>query len=1023
MTCESFINILFLDDQLQLEISDGVVNQMGIYNFPVNIFGVENLEKDEIKNPIQCCKYNREDKKFDIDSNVALKITDFQILFIDYQLKGGITGSDIKSYLYDVDISRRPKLVLLSKYPPESKEIQGAGGRDISQSKDEKFDDYLWKGDNDCRLRNIIFQETKRRYDISEFVALSPPETYEPGKTPGENKIHLTDIFPQGTKIISRLWISNKTGQVAYIYHDENGEQLLSEKDYLFFKNNTEGKKTLNTTIKDNCLQEMIQASFISKYDLGSFDDNYVANWGKHEKGIDKSLYMTLCFFDNSDNLLIDELEKMKKFLINEKSFVIQLTSIIANGENYTLKIPVLLKRPALHTENLYYYNNISDLIDILDDGSYINNIKSAVLSGTARIINEGYEYYKIEISVGKDEIREISKIIGDIYSYIRSVIKTELNPSISIFDLIGPSMVGPSSSHTCGANRIGRVARKIIRYYIEGKDLTDKTILLSARLHDSFRKTGAGHKTLNAFAGGLLEDLTKDDNNPNVAEYAYNEWIESKKDDKLISGGKSINVKWLAYNNYNILPDKQYNIPLPENYPETKDTSKRGQPDIHENAVAVLVKIVNKDEERTATIEFDKNWNSLDIVILGESIGGGKIQIKAIGGSILNNSDDLLKQWICINKDTYPYYVYQPKNKDGNDILPLNGTTVQTYPGIDNIENYPPLIKSLSENSNKLTYAGLDDLKERINEEKAKADPNTKKTLLDFAFEYEYWHLTGINMAIMESKIHIGDFNNIKERITAETKLMLDALIDSQTDFSETEIPVRDETKNLLKTYRKVKVDSKDYLDAAIRAAITAMTKNALSMKILAAPTGGACGVLPGTYAGIKKYFEKGERGHEKSTGDYIDALLISGFLAAISSNWVPPSGAALGCQAETGTGAAMGAAFACKLLEGNDIQIINAFCLALKNSMGLTCDPVAGRVNTPCIKRNGFKAVDALNAAFMSLKNVESFIKADEILIAMRETGLDMQNKYRETSEGGLAKTATGLKEKFLNGQKYCC
>ena len=166
--------------------------------------------------------------------------------------------------------------------------------------------------------------------------------------------------------------------------------------------------------------------------------------------------------------------------------------------------------------------------------------------------------------------------------------------------------------------------------------------------------------------------------------------------------------------------------------------------------------------------------------------------------------------------------------------------------------------------------------------------------------------------------------------------------------------------------------------------------------------------------------YFSK--EGEPPNEEKYIDALLISGFLASISSNWVPPSGAALGCQAETGTGAAMGAAFACYLLGGDDIKILNAYILALKNSLRLVCDPVAGRVNTPCIKRNGFKAIEAINAAFLSLSGVESFISGDEILLAMREIGLDMQSKYRETSEGGLAKTPTGLKEKYLNRPNYC-
>ena len=147
----------------------------------------------------------------------------------------------------------------------------------------------------------------------------------------------------------------------------------------------------------------------------------------------------------------------------------------------------------------------------------------------------------------------------------------------------------------------------------------------------------------------------------------------------------------------------------------------------------------------------------------------------------------------------------------------------------------------------------------------------------------------------------------------------------------------------------------------------------------------------------------------HEQAT----DALLVSGFLAAITSNLVPPSGAEKGCQAETGTGAGMAAAFAAYMLGGTSKQIVNAMILAMKNSLGLVCDPIAGKVNTPCIKRNAFKSIEALLAAWLSLNEVHSFVSPSQVIRAMAQIGDDMHEIYRETSEGGLAKTLQGFRE----------
>ncbi len=192
-----------------------------------------------------------------------------------------------------------------------------------------------------------------------------------------------------------------------------------------------------------------------------------------------------------------------------------------------------------------------------------------------------------------------------------------------------------------------------------------------------------------------------------------------------------------------------------------------------------------------------------------------------------------------------------------------------------------------------------------------------------------------------------------------------------------------------------------------AVAYALATSGYNAAMGVIAAAPTAGSAGILPGVLLAAQEEYGFQDR-------DALDALLTAGGVGAVTATRASISGAAGGCQAECGTAAAMAAAALCDVMGGSPRQCVNAAALALKNSLGLVCDPVAGLVEVPCIKRNGIYAVLAIAAADLSLAGIESFVPLDEVIDAMYQIGCGMPACVRETGEGGLAATATGLAAK---------
>ena len=203
------------------------------------------------------------------------------------------------------------------------------------------------------------------------------------------------------------------------------------------------------------------------------------------------------------------------------------------------------------------------------------------------------------------------------------------------------------------------------------------------------------------------------------------------------------------------------------------------------------------------------------------------------------------------------------------------------------------------------------------------------------------------------------------------------------------------------------------EFMDEVIVQAISMAESNACMRRIVAAPTAGSCGVVPAVLLPLC------EREHY-TQHELLEALYVASGIGAVIAYRASISGAAGGCQAEIGTASAMAAGALVSLRGGTNEQIGYAVAIALKNLMGLVCDPVAGLVEVPCVKRNVIGAVNAISAADMALAGIESRIPVDEVIDAMGEVGRRMPVEFRETALGGLAATPTGkaVKERMPHG-----
>lgn len=194
-------------------------------------------------------------------------------------------------------------------------------------------------------------------------------------------------------------------------------------------------------------------------------------------------------------------------------------------------------------------------------------------------------------------------------------------------------------------------------------------------------------------------------------------------------------------------------------------------------------------------------------------------------------------------------------------------------------------------------------------------------------------------------------------------------------------------------------------FISGAIWRALAVSELNAAMGRIVAAPTAGSCGILPAAIVTMQEEYSLDEY-------DCVMALFTASAVGMVIGNNASLAGASGGCQAECGSASAMAAAAVVELASGTPAMSGEAVAIAIKNILGLVCDPVAGLVEIPCIKRNAGGVTTAFMAAEVALAGIASHIPADETILAMKRIGDTLPATLRETAEGGLAMTPTGQK-----------
>ena len=195
------------------------------------------------------------------------------------------------------------------------------------------------------------------------------------------------------------------------------------------------------------------------------------------------------------------------------------------------------------------------------------------------------------------------------------------------------------------------------------------------------------------------------------------------------------------------------------------------------------------------------------------------------------------------------------------------------------------------------------------------------------------------------------------------------------------------------------------NYMGQVIVRALKMAECNACMRRIVAAPTAGSCGVLPAVLLSYQEY-------RKETREKMVEAMFVAAGIGQVIAARASISGAEGGCQAEIGAASAMAAGALTYLRGGSCEAIVHAAAMALKNLLGLVCDPVAGLVEVPCVKRNVVGAVNAVSSSEMAMAGIRSVIPPDEVIDAMQSVGRKMDVSLKETGEGGLAVTPTARK-----------
>lgn len=600
--------------------------------------------------------------------------------------------------------------------------------------------------------------------------------------------------------------------------------------------------------------------------------------------------------FELAKSKLLDEDGKLRQNVFIERSPFNhkQLHMLCANVSHYNM-LPNLL-------ENIYAHKLPVTEVEIAQ----------ALATGHPVI----QSLFDVSLFYSEDINNEAWQSMSDDFQrYIKPRLK-----ALSIFDLVGPAMVGPSSSHTAGASRIGLYARHIIEAVIASGETVQS---IEVKLFGSFRDTGVAHKTPHALGGGLSGYATDD---PELLLHGEPQY--------LLQNGIDIGGQHIDFVGY-----------------------KKGSPEEEQ-------RYAKQKGNNIAEINFvtDKGCH----FITGFSIGGGNIEIRYF--------DRLLDEPIDGKRNMR---LVEGRLEPCNE----SNTHCPTIEKIFNDESFP--------NPPRLPYNSFEEMLRYIK----------GKDLIDVIIEAE----TSLQRTTREA---------IYAKMESYWKIMAQSVSQGLKSRNLSLFKLSGQNAWLLHTYLGDNTLFDNLFGRAIAYSVAVNEINAKSGLIVACPTAGSCGILPGV---LKAYEEIRQPEQERLS----EALMVAGFFGMILFDDVSTAGADYGCQAEIGAASAMAAAAVTYLEGGTPDQMVEAFTIAIKNVLGLICDPVAGLVEVPCVKRNGMYATQAISAAMMALSGVRSFISPDEVMLVMKEVGQRLHIDYKETGRAGLAKTRDGkeVEQAFAN------
>lgn len=278
----------------------------------------------------------------------------------------------------------------------------------------------------------------------------------------------------------------------------------------------------------------------------------------------------------------------------------------------------------------------------------------------------------------------------------------------------------------------------------------------------------------------------------------------------------------------------------------------------------------------------------------------------------------------------------------------------------------------------------------------------NTIEELVQLSQEYPS---VAEMMIAVEMETSGADRQMIIEHMTKNKNVMLQSIAKGTAGVTSVTGLTGGDAKRMHEYIEKGETLSQPTILKAVRNAIAVNEVNAQMGLICANPTAGSAGVVAGVLAAITE--EK-----NLTEAQQLDFLFTAGAFGLVIANNASISGAAGGCQAEIGSASAMASAALVAIAGGTAEQSAQAVAITIKNMLGLICDPVAGLVEVPCVKRNALGSSQAYISADMALAGIKSVIPPDEVVEAMHQVGMQMPTIFKETAEGGLADTPTGRK-----------